>query len=202
MINPPRIILASGSPRRSHLLQQLGLSFDIIVPHVDESNVSSTAPRSHVIELSKRKADAVSASHNSSVVIGADTIVVNKGLIMGKPETREGAVKMLKQLGGTTHYVYTGYTINGSKRNSISGAEKTAVTFRELELWEIESYVDTWPPYDKAGSYGIQDFSGVFVKRLEGCFYNVVGLPLHTLYLSLKEVLGGETLSQLIMKSG
>jgi septum formation protein len=125
------------------------------------------------------------------VIITADTIVVLKSKVLGKPVDKQDAVRMLKQLSGETHTVYTGFAVyNSAKKKTVVDYEKTAVTFRILGVKEIKDYVATGSPLDKAGAYGIQDdFGAVFISRINGCYYNVVGLPLTKLYKSLKGII-------------
>lgn len=184
----PELILASQSPRRADLLIQMGFRFRVITADIDESLVNITDPEELSISLSRMKAEAVQQNLAKGLIIGADTIVHLNGENLGKPADAEEAIQMLQKLSGKTHHVYTGFTllqINGRRESDV---EKTAVTFRELSLWEIEDYVNTGGPLDKAGAYGIQDRSGLFVYRIEGCFYNVVGFPLTQFYEGLKKL--------------
>lgn len=186
-----RIILASRSPRRQALLKQIGLSFDVIESTVEEQFDFLKTPQENVLALSFQKAFDVAQRVNNSIIIGADTVVVLDGEILGKPMDRNNAVEMLTRLSGKTHEVYTGYTILDVPSNfSQCDFEKTKVTFRTLTREEIELYVNAGSPMDKAGGYGIQDdYGAVFVTRIEGCFYNVVGFPLTKFYISIKEFL-------------
>ncbi len=177
------IILASQSPRRVSLLKLIGLEFIVHPGQIDERSFMEPDPVKHVLQLSRLKASSVAEAFKSGLVIGADTIVVLDGEILGKPAHRDDAVFMLKQLGGKTHHVYTGFTLWRADNNRyVSEYEKTSVHFRELPEPEILAYVDTGGPMDKAGAYGIQDNSAVFVDRIDGCFYNVVGFPLAKFY--------------------
>lgn len=184
-----RYYLASQSPRRRSLLQLIGLQFEVIPSHVDEESCTEQDPVRHVLQLSLAKAAEVARRIDSGLVVGADTIVVLDGEILGKPVDEREAVAMLQRLSGRTHEVYTGFAIVCKPEGlEVTGYEKTSVHFRELQAWEIESYVATGSPMDKAGAYGIQDQSALFADRIEGCFYNVVGFPLTKFYLALSNL--------------
>lgn len=186
-----KIILASQSPRRQSLLKNLGLAFEVRVNSVQEVIDSARTPEENVIALSQQKAFDVSQNIHDGIVVGFDTIVVVGNQILEKPRNANEAREMLNLLSGREHQVYTGFTIveiPGSR--SVSDYEKTTVRFRELEQEEIDRYIDSGSPFDKAGAYGIQDDMGaVFVERINGCFYNVVGLPLTKFYVTLKHFL-------------
>jgi len=186
-----RLILASSSPRRQHLLRQLGLEFEIRTSGVDEESNGSDDPVEHVRTLSFQKAESAARQVPAGIVIGADTIVVLDGHILGKPKNPENAVDMLQRLSGRTHEVFTGFTLyDRPSDRSVTEVERTMVTFRTLSLQEIRAYVATGSPMDKAGAYGIQDdFGAIFVESIHGCFYNVVGFPLTKFYLSLQQFL-------------
>jgi septum formation protein len=172
-------ILASRSPRRAQLLSLIGLQFRIEPSEFDESSLNETDPIKHVMKSSGAKAKDVAGRSNNGTIIGADTVVVLDGNILGKPSDEAHAIEMLHRLSGRTHEVYTGFTlIQMPEGRTVSAYERTKVHFRELEDWEIADYVDSKSPMDKAGAYGIQDQSAVFVDRIDGCFYNVVGFPL------------------------
>ncbi len=188
------IYLASRSPRRADLLHQMGFSFQVIPPKISEESITTSNPVELVIELSKRKAQAVLDRVEDGLIIGADTIVFLDGEILGKPHDKSEAKGILMKLSGRTHQVFTGITLIQVGIKQFSDVETTAVTFRNLEEWEIDSYVTTGAPLDKAGAYGIQDKSGLFVDRIEGCFYNVVGFPLTKFYEGLKKIWGVERL--------
>ncbi len=187
MIVKKKIILASRSPRRQTLLRQIGLDFIVIESGIDE-NQDIIKPIDHVTILSQKKASTVAARIDDGFVIGADTIVVLDKDILGKPKDEKDAFSMLSVLSGRTHEVYTGFTIHDSPSNIfITDYEVTKVTFRSLSSTEISEYVKSGSPMDKAGSYGIQDdYGAVFVERIDGCFYNVVGFPLTKFYLAMK----------------
>lgn len=189
MVTAKKLILASRSPRRRHLLSQIGLQFELRESGVDEEVPDGAHPREYVTILSKRKAEAVGASERDAFVIGADTIVLLGEEIMNKPRDEEDAARMLARLSGRTHAVYTGFTIlDRPSGYSLSDVEMTEVTFRTLGEAEILAYVRSGSPMDKAGAYGIQDdFGAVFVERINGCFYNVVGFPLARFYTAFQK---------------
>ncbi len=156
----------------------------------DERNDVPVEPKQHVLVLSRRKAEQVAVSETDALVVGADTIVVIDGQILGKPTSREHAFQMLRQLSGRTHRVFTGFAVVDTRTGtSVADVEVTEVHFRELEEDEIWRYIDTGSPMDKAGAYGIQDQSAVFVDRINGSFYNVVGFPLARFYVRMREFL-------------
>lgn len=184
-----KIILASASPRRKELLTQIGIPFEIRVSEVDEK-VTTTVPAEVVQQLSGQKAEAVLAvcEEEEVVVIGADTIVACDGKILGKPKDAEDAVQMLRMLSGRSHEVYTGVTLvyKGAKRESYTFYEATTVHFAVMSDAEIQTYVDTRDPLDKAGAYGIQGFCARYITGIEGDYNNVVGLPVCRVYQELK----------------
>lgn len=186
-----RIILASASPRRRHLLSQLNLTFDVIPSNVDES-FTGKEPVQIAENLALQKAADVAKGKQNSLIIGADTIVVHDDNILNKPETPSDARKMLSQLSDTFHFVFTGVALiqtdeNGRITSKKTFSEQTKVFFDALEPEEMEAYIKSGNPMDKAGSYGIQDDLGaLFVKRIEGDYYNVVGFPLNRFYRELK----------------
>jgi len=195
----PTIVLASRSPRRAALLRQMGIPFRVISKDIPEESASGDDPLEHVIELSRRKAEAVVDRVEEGIIVGADTVVYLDTEILGKPKDADEARAMLTKLSGRTHEVFTGFTIiQVNDGDPFSDVEKTSVTFRRLESWEIDDYVQTGGPMDKAGGYGIQDRSGLFVHRIDGCFYNVVGFPLTKFYQGLKRILDEDTLRRII----
>lgn len=181
-----KLILASQSPRRKELLQGLGYLFDVIPSHSAETFDPSLPLDQALEKVALHKAEDVFESHPDDVVLAADTIVVLDGQILGKPGSREEAVKMLKSLSGRTHEVKTGLALL-SPSHRYSGVETTEVVFRELSDQEIEDYVSKGTYLDKAGSYGIQETD--FVDHYRGSYSNVVGLPLTTTDILLKETL-------------
>ena len=185
------VYLASKSPRRKKLLNQLNIDFKVINIHVDESSKNGELPSALVKRLSKEKMEKAREKIDNGIIITADTIVVIDNKILGKPKDKKDAEKILKKLSGKTHTVYTGFSVFNTGNNKIiTDYEKTRVTFRKLEQDEINNYIESGTPMDKAGAYGIQDdFGAVFIKKIEGDYYNVVGLPLSSLYDSLKKII-------------
>ncbi|OIJ18377.1 septum formation inhibitor Maf [Anaerobacillus alkalidiazotrophicus] len=179
-----KLILASGSPRRKQLLEQGKLEFSISTSTVDE-NVDETTPNEVVEELAMRKAKDVLLRHDDSIIIGADTIVSINGQILGKPNNETEATEMLQLLSGNDHDVYTGVAIL-SKEKTVLFHEKTVVSFWELTNEEIFQYIASGEPFDKAGSYGIQGLGALFVKKIHGDYFTVVGLPLARTIRELK----------------
>jgi septum formation protein len=174
----PRIILASKSPRRKYLLKQAGLSFAVVPSHFDERSVIAEDPEILVTILAEKKARRIARQYPKSWVIGADTIVLIHGEILGKPATKEEAREMIKRLSGQTHQVYTGFAVRCDARNKLfSAAVKTDVRFKRLSNVEIEWYIQTDEPFDKAGAYAIQGLGTFLVKSIHGSYTNVVGLP-------------------------
>lgn len=173
-----KIILASSSPRRKRILSQIGLDFSVEVTDIDEKKVKIKNPRLLVQELSLLKAKAI-LKKKGSIILAADTVVVFENKILGKPQSAEDAKKMLKMLSGKRHSVITGFTIIDPKYGKVvTKSEETKVWFRKIPKEEVEKYVATGEPLDKAGAYGIQELGSVFVKKIEGDFFNVVGLPI------------------------
>ena len=183
-------VLASASPRRRDLLARLGLDFDVLPSGADETWPEATPPGPAAEIIASRKARDVARQRPEALVLGADTVVVLDGDILGKPPTPEDARATLARLSGRSHTVYTGLSLIHGERH-VTTHEATEVTFAPLAASEIEAYVATGSPMDKAGAYGIQDDLGsLFVARIEGDFFNVVGLPLHRLYQTLREHFG------------
>jgi len=185
------IFLASKSPRRRKLLKQLNLKFKSFSVDMDEKIYPKEKPFNAVLRLSREKLNLAKMNVKNGIIITADTIVVLDNIILGKPLNKKDAFRILRNLSGKTHTVYTGYSIfNSSNNKTISEYEKTEVTFRVLTDEEIENYIDGGSPMDKAGAYGIQDdFGAVFIKKINGCYYNVVGLPLAKFYHALLRIL-------------
>ncbi len=187
----PQIILASQSARRKKLLQQIGLTFSVIPSHAEEISTAQH-PAKIVEELALLKALDVASKHPGSLTIGADTVVVLNNEIIGKPKDNDQARSFLRRLSGSQHLVYTGMALVKTGKSGHIDArhtfyEQTKVTFGTLEEHEIESYIKHENPSDKAGAYGIQDSIGaLFVKKIDGDYYNVVGLPLHRFYQEMK----------------
>ena len=189
--NPLPIYLASKSPRRKKLLKQLNLKFHIISVEIDEKRKRNELPADMVKRLTLLKLIPAKKLIKEGIIITADTIVVMGNKILGKPKNKKVAKQMLKKLSGNTHTVYTGFAVYNSVTDKIIiDYEKTKVTFRKLKSDEIENYIESGSPMDKAGAYGIQDdFGAVFVKKINGDYYNVVGLPIAKLYLNLLKVI-------------
>ena len=182
-----RYILASASPRRSELLAQVGIKFQVIKSDLEEI-INNVEPEQVVIELSRQKAQDVYnklVDKKNVVVIGADTIVYNDNKILGKPKDDEDAFKMLAILSGKSHYVYTGVTLN-MNGEIISFAEKTRVDVYSMSENEINAYIKTKEPLDKAGAYAIQGLFAAYIKGIEGDYNNVVGLPIGRICQELK----------------
>ncbi|MCM0648965.1 Maf-like protein [Clostridium swellfunianum] len=185
------IVLASASERRQELLKRILGNFDIIVSNFDEDTIKfSGDPEEYVKALAYAKANQVAEKMKSeSLVIGSDTIVYQDGRILGKPKDYKDAYSMLKALSGSSHKVYSGIAVvNSASKKIITAAVCTEVFFSELTEEQIKTYIESGEPMDKAGAYGIQGNGGVFVEKIHGCYYNVVGLPINRLYYVLKEM--------------
>lgn len=186
-----RVVLASKSPRRKKLLEQIGLSFKVSPSNAEELS-SQSDPALLVEELALLKAEDVSAGHPECFIIGADTVVVHQNEIIGKPKDKEDAFEILSSLSNSTHSVFTGVAFVKSDKNGHIVSkntfhEQTKVTFSALGEVDIKNYIETGNPMDKAGAYGIQDDLGaLFVEKIEGDYYNVVGFPLNRFYRELK----------------
>ncbi len=180
-----KIILASASPRRQELLKLITDEFEVITADVDESFDSSKAPEQIVMLLSEKKASAVAENYPDCTVIGADTVVVSEGKILGKPKSEEDSFSMLSSLSGKTHQVLTGVTVikNGEKDIFYVSSD---VKFFDLTDEEILAYIKTGEPADKAGSYGIQGKGSFLVEKINGDYFNIVGLPIAQLKKHLK----------------
>ena len=169
------LILASSSPRRRELMGYTGVPFDIVTADAEE--IRDGAPDALVMENARRKARAVAADHPGSIVLGADTVVYLDGRVLGKPRDREDAVRMVAALSGKRHTVYTGVCVIAEGREDVR-CDESQVYFAALTDGEIERYVDTGEPMDKAGAYALQGRGGMFVTRIEGSYSNVIGLPM------------------------
>jgi septum formation protein len=188
-----KLILASKSPRRAEILRQAGFAFDTFATHVDEMPRPRESARAHVERLALAKARHVAerAKHagRNAIVIGADTVVLAQGKILGKPLDVKEARRMLRLLSGRTHQVLTGLTLirvaDGVEAHHV---ESTRVRFLKLSSHEIDDYIATGEPFDKAGAYGIQGVAGRFVSRIDGCYFNVVGLPVSRLWSMLRRL--------------
>lgn len=182
----PKIILASTSPRRHQLLKHLGLKFKIVASDYEEEMHLKKPPKELVKYLSLQKALAVIDKHPRDLIIAADTIIVFKNKIIGKPHLPSKAKATLKKLSGKKHQVITGYTLI-HKKKKITRAVSTQVEFKKLSTSEINNYVKTKEPLDKAGAYAIQGLGTIFVKNICGDYFNVIGLPLYALSQDLKK---------------
>lgn len=184
-----RIILASQSPRRRELFGQLGLPFEVLVSDAEET-ITSSEPSFVTEELSKQKAEVVAQGIEDGIIVGADTVVSVDGEILGKPVDRADAKRMIQSLQGRSHMVYTGVTIickeKGKTVQERTFSEGTKVYVASMNEEEIAAYIDTKEPYDKAGAYGIQGIFSKHIKKIEGDYFNVVGLPVHRLYEEMK----------------
>ena len=174
-----RLILASASPRRRELLAQAGFSFEVSPAHINEDLGAGEDPINYVVRLAREKAEVVHAEVKDAeaIVIGADTTVTLDGHVLAKPEDAADATRMLRLLSGRTHRVITGVAIASAAGVEVA-AEVTGVQFLTLNDEEIAAYVATGEPMDKAGAYGIQGYAAKWIPRIEGCYFNVVGLPL------------------------
>lgn len=178
-----KIILASTSPRRAELLRQIGVEFEIASGNVQERPHPDEAPRDYITRLARAKVLAIARQREAGLIIGADTIVVLDGQMLGKPKDEADARRMLASLSGKWHAVMTGVALyDAATRQEVADFDKTLVRFARLTNQEIEWYVKTGEPMDKAGAYGIQGLGGLFVDEIAGNYYNVVGLPLPLVY--------------------
>jgi len=187
-MNP--LILGSQSPRRKEILEYFALPFEVYASDFDESSIPFEGdPDLYVKTLSACKAEAVGAIHKDRIILTADTIVYREGKVYGKPRNEEEAVSMLEELSGTWHSVYTGVSVLYNEK-LISRSEETKVLFNQLSQEQISKYHEKLHLYDKAGSYQLQMAGGIAVSRIDGCYYNVIGLPINTVKDLLHEALG------------
>lgn len=188
----PKLILASASPRRKDLLKQIGLEFEAYPADIDETSIGYADARKYAEEMSRQKALMVAKKFydipdEEYLVLGADTTVEVDGTILGKPKDHADAVRMLETIQGRWHRVITGITlVNSRTREVITDSELTRVKIRRMTQEMIRAYLNTGESMDKAGAYGAQGFGSLIVERVEGCFFNVIGLPLHKLSLLLE----------------
>jgi septum formation protein len=195
-----RLILASKSPRRYELLKQVGLDFDVIPSRVEEDFVRGESPRKHVLRLAEAKALDVGNQHPDCWVVAADTIVYIDHSILGKPKSRQEAKKMLRCLSGKEHHVITGFSVHHlERRKRDREAVQTSVKVKKLTQSEIDWYIQTGEPFDKAGGYAIQGMGSFMIDSIKGSYTNVVGLPLCELIQMLNR-LGAITISELGMR--
>jgi len=193
-----RLYLASISPRRKEILKRLGIRFTVLTPKLIEDSAptfnsarlgSIISPARYAIQLAKMKVDSVKHRITKGIILGMDTIVVLDKKILGKPKNQKSARQMLKMLSGKTHRVITGiYLLHLPNGNSCAGYETTKVKFRKLTKLEINQYIKTQEPYDKAGGYGIQGKAGLFIESINGCYSNVVGFPVTKFLKLLKKL--------------
>ena len=183
-----KIILASASPRRKDILRMTGLKFSVFASDYEEDLNLKLKPRELARFLSRKKAESVAHKYTGAIIIAADTFIVFKNRILGKPRNSKEAGQMLRMLNGKAHSVITGFTIMDTGSGKVSSRSvKTEVYFKKLSRQEIRAYVKSKEPLDKAGAYAIQGLGAVFIEKIDGDFFNVVGLPLCALTESLKE---------------
>jgi septum formation protein len=183
-----KLILASSSPRRKQLLEQIGLEFKIDASNIDEIVDPLLQPVEQVELFSKQKAEAIASKYTDALILAADSMVAINGEVLGKPKDKDDAKRMLKKLSGTQHSIVTGFTlIDTQTKQSITRSVETKVWFKKLSEEEIEAYITKAQPFDKAGSYGIQDLAAIFVEKIEGDYFGSVGLPLFALAEELKK---------------
>jgi septum formation protein len=182
------LVLASGSPRRRQLLEMLGLPFRVVVPDIDERQLAGESPEAYVVRLARAKAAAVAAREPGELVLGADTTVVIRGHLLGKPSSTEEATAMLAKLQGRTHQVLTGVAMAADARVE-DALDVTDVKFRRVDHSTLEAYAATGEPMDKAGAYAVQGLGAILVEGIRGDFFGVMGLPLR-LVLDLLERFG------------
>jgi len=181
------LVLASASPRRQELLRNAGITFTVQPADVDETPLANEGPRECAERLAREKALKVAQTRRQDLVLGADTVVVVDGMILGKPTDRGDAVRMLRLLASRTHQVITGVCLVQPDRHPRIASEITLVTMGEISDQEIRDYVDTGEPMDKAGAYAIQGWASRWIPRIEGDYSNVVGLPVAMVYRMLQE---------------
>lgn len=188
-----KIVLASASPRRTELMELAGINFEVIPADIDETALSGEMPEEHVLRLAREKASAVAGSGKGRYFIGADTVVVLDGRIMGKPADEREAAEMLRLLSGRSHSVLTGIALlDRMSGKKVCKCVETKVYFKELTDKEIFDYIATGCPMDKAGAYAIQGGAIHFVRSIEGSYSNVIGLPMTELYEMLQDMQKGE----------
>jgi septum formation protein len=184
-----RIILASTSPRRKQLAQTMGLDFEIVPSNYEEDMARKMKPKEMVMEFSEGKASDVAKKFKEGIVIGVDTIVVFNEKNIGKPKDDQHALEMLKSFSGMKQYVYSGICMIDCKTGKkIKDFEVTEVYFKKMDDDEIKAYLATGEHKDKAGRYGIQDLSSIFIKKINGCYFNVMGFPIYNIYKNLSKL--------------
>jgi len=182
------LVLASASPRRKEILERLGFEFEVIPPQVDENEIFHSDPEREVSLLAELKGVDAQLTRPRKTIIAADTLVVCEGKKLGKPGSPQEAADTLALLSGRRHEVVSGLIVIAPPNRRVLRVEKTGVYVRELEKAEISRYIDTGEPFDKAGAYAIQGQAAVFVEKVEGCYLNVVGLPVFALFKILREM--------------
>lgn len=182
------LVLASASPRRRKILEKLGFEFEVLPTDVGEDDVPWNDPAHSVKLLAELKAVEALSHRPRKTIIAADTVVVCRGERMGKPKDEKEAALMLRRLSGREHEVITGVALVAAPNRRIIEVEQTKVFFRDLEEAEIERYIETGEPFDKAGAYAIQGYASVFVEKIEGCYFNVVGLPVPRLFTMFRKL--------------
>lgn len=190
----PKLILASSSPRRAEILNSVGWEFTKDSADIDETEMPNEKPEDYVQRLAREKAETVGMKYENAIILGADTTVVIDNQIIGKPIDTNDARRMIKMLSGNWHEVLTGIALikisNFKSETSQVGIQKTRVKFTEMTPEEIEFLVKFGEPLDKAGGYAVQAQAGLFIEKIEGDYWNVVGLPISFVYESFKKILG------------
>ena len=188
MENKNKVILASKSPRRADILRMIGIDFKVIPSNIKEK-IDDRITKNKMAEfLSQKKAETISIKYPNDIIIGADTIVISKGEIFGKPKDEEESKQMLKMLSGNSHEVITGVTLINEGKGAIKTfSEATEVFVCEIPKNQIEYYIKNFNTLDKAGGYGIQEWFSIWIEKINGCYYNVMGLPASKFYLNLQE---------------
>lgn len=185
----PRLLLASASPRRAEILRVVGWPFEVCAANVDEAKGAHETAVIYVERLARAKAESVALAQPSNIVLGADTVVVVDDLVLGKPRDDEEARRMLRSLSGRWHDVLTGVAlVDAGSKQSIVAHEKTRVRFAAMSDGEIDWYVSTGEPMDKAGAYAVQGHAALFIEAIEGDYWNVVGLPVRLVYSLVKKL--------------
>ena len=189
MKNKKEIILASKSPRRIEILKMIGLKFDILPSRLNETTKVNLKGKSFAEHWSKKKANLISNQYPDSLVIGADTVVIFNDQILGKPKCKNESRIMLEMLSGNVHEVTTGVTlILKNKQILETFSQTTKVYVRIIPNYQIDYYIDNFNTFDKAGSYGIQEWFSVWIKKIDGCYYNVMGLPISKFYVEYSQI--------------
>jgi len=189
MDNSYKIILASQSPRRAEILRMIGVNFKVDSSNINEEMNQKIKQNEIAMNISQAKAEKISQKYPNNIIIGADTIVVHNEKIFGKPKDKNESRKMLKALSGDCHKVITGVTIMNKKLGVLKNfSESTKVFVQKIPTKQIEFYINNYNTLDKAGSYGIQEWFSVWIKKINGCYYNVMGLPVSKLYKHLTEI--------------